>query len=301
MRQLVVALAVVFALATRVSAQEPNQPTNPPLLSVPWSTLNPDMAGLVSTDRSAGATLVTLHWPTMVAPTSDFVLRVSSVHGGQVDFHGIVQKDSTYASIAKDLCDQINANASQKAANVGCQLNNPGISTFFGVSHFNDNPLTVSGLTGYPIMQVFNGSLAWDAGPFLFLNRAPPGGVVPPPGSNCGQISYGAPNSQTPSVASTSYTLLSCTVDNPDANNLASSWSIYTAQTWNGAPLLGPRMVFSTNGMTTCIGYGQCAASMGPGTLSFPQINGALVLGSRAVCVNPTTQQLYLALGSACP
>jgi hypothetical protein len=213
------------------------QPANPPLVSAPWSMLNPDLAGIVSTDRSAGASLVTFNGP-MPAPTSDFILRVASAQGGQIDYHGIVNEHSTWASIAHDLCAQINADPVQAAAHIACQINYPE-STFFGVTHYNDNYMVVTPLTGEPLIKVNNGSLAWDAGPILFLNRSPGFGAVPPPGSNCGQLTFNAPTTQTPGKASASYVVLGCTVLNADVGTgIQGMLSIYLAHTVNGAPLL---------------------------------------------------------------
>ena len=68
----------------------------------------------------------------------------------------------------------------QKAADVACQLNNPSISTFLGVTHHADNPLVVTAMTGAPLMLVQNGSPALDAGPTIVAKRVPPG-IVPRP------------------------------------------------------------------------------------------------------------------------
>jgi hypothetical protein len=169
-------LGLALFLCGQAHAQ---QPANPPLVTAPWSNLNPDIMAVVATDPAAGASLVTYNGP-IPAPTSDFVLRVASRFGGQTDYHAIVKHETTWASLALDHCMQINSDPVQKAADVACQLNNPSISTFLGVTHHADNPLVVTAMTGAPLMLVQNGSPALDAGPTIVAKRVPPG-IVPRP------------------------------------------------------------------------------------------------------------------------
>src|SRR6266576_364527 len=115
-------------------------------LTADWTPLNPDMAGMVSKDRSAGASLITIV-PPIPAPTSELVLRVASRLSGQIDLMHVVEEGDTLASIAEDFADQINKNKTLKDCDIAAQLNNPGVSTFFGVTHFSDNEMACTSLT----------------------------------------------------------------------------------------------------------------------------------------------------------
>src|SRR5215831_4049813 len=231
------ALMLLFSVSV-ASAQSP-------WVVTPRTPLNPDQAGVYSTDPAAGASLVNIV-PPIPAPGSWLTLRVASHLTGQIDLTHIVVPGDTTQSIAADLCNQINGNTTLASGPVTCQLS-PGDS-FFGVTHYSNNEMAATSMTAPTIVQVSNGSMAWDAGPILFLDRAPPG-VTPLPGSNCGQIFAAAPNSATPGVASTQYFMINCTVANPDANHLDGELAIYTAQTINGAWLLGKRLAVSGFGI----------------------------------------------------
>lgn len=235
-----------------------NQPANPPLVTAAWSPLNPDICAVVSTDPSGGAALVTLSGP-MPAPTSDFILRVASAQGGQVDLHAIVHEGTTWDSLAKDFADQINANETLRGANIACQYSG---GPLFGVTHFSDNLMVVTPLTGEPLIKVYNGSQAWDAGPTFALSRKPPGKPgaagsvqsqvdgkwyqVPLPGSNTGQFMFVAVNSK---GNDTQYAMFSTTVLNADTDNLQALFQIFLVKTIDGAPLLEEALALMSDGL----------------------------------------------------
>ncbi len=216
------------------------QPANPPLVTAAYSPLNPDIAALVSKDPSGGATLVTLSGP-MPAPTSQFILRIGSAKGGQVDITSTVVEGTTWTTMAKDFADQINANATLKAVNIACQYSG---GPLFGVTHFADNYMVCTALTGTPLIKVYNGSQAWDAGPFLALIRKP--GGVPLPGSNVGQLAFCSINS---AGNDTQYVLLNSTVLDADVNNLQAMFQILLARTIDGAPLVEEGLSLMADGL----------------------------------------------------
>jgi hypothetical protein len=244
MRALIIAGVVLGLLLLALAARTANAQSldAPPLYSVKRSDIGgPDRAGINSDDPAAGASLVTIV-PPIPMVGSQLTLRIGSALGGAPDITHIVAGGDTAASIAQDFCDQINANATLDSVHIKCQMT-PG-AVAFGVTHHIDNLMVVTALTAPTVTQVMDGTLAWEAGATFALVKAP-AGATPPIGSNCGQYIYVAPNSVTPGVASTQYVMLNCTVINPDSNHVDGEFGIYTAQTINGAWLLGRRAAFS--------------------------------------------------------
>jgi hypothetical protein len=264
----------------------------PPLISVPWTNLNPDMVGVVSNDQSAGAAAVTIQG-NIGGPMG---IHIQSAQAFADVVYAPTATDNA-VTIATELCSQINAMPNLKAANIACQLQ----GSIVGVTHHIDNAMWVTALSAG--LRVDNGSLAWDAGPILVCERVP-GGEAPPPGSSICQILMGSSTSTNPNAPTAQYVMLQGKVLDSSAAGAAGQLEIYTVKP-DGQGNYGLRLVGQFfRGLTLCDAQ-VCAQDVGEGTLNVPPphpdgLGPGIFLGTRKLCIS-SNNYIYAAEGAACP
>jgi hypothetical protein len=285
-----------FAFLLAISSAYAQQPANPPLVTAPWSNKNPDIVAIISKDPSAGAAFVTFgpgapadgHW----------AITVSSPATGSVELDVLDTYDNIQA--AKAFCDLIDASNVLRVGNISCQDTSPVL----GVSNWMNNLVTVVPRTGFITGSA--GTPSRDAGPTFALERLPEDGAGMPPGSNIGQIIFASHTTANGGHGVAQYATLSGTVLNPDIGNVQGMFQFYTAITQAG-PFANLSLRMNLwRGIVMCDTDGSCPTDVGMGTINVPRSKsdgsgGGFFIGAQKICVDPKTNLLYLAPGSACP